>query len=194
MSTKSAKRKPGTGKGGVTWSTLLVIIIAVAGIIALGLLLFLNLAEPEAIEGLSRSIGLSRGHDESVDYDDVGLPPTGGVHSGVWQNCGIYAEPILAKNAVHSMEHGAVWITYNPDLPDEDIEELRDSARGESYVLMSPFPGLKSPVVLTAWGIQLELESAADERVSDFIDRYQLGPQTPERGASCINGTGEPVG
>jgi hypothetical protein len=92
------------------------------------------------------------------------------------------------------MEHGAVWITYQPDLSGEDVDNLQDTVRGESYVLLSPYPNLKSPVVLTAWGIQLELDSADDGRIAEFMDRYQQGPQTPERGASCVNGTGSPVG
>jgi hypothetical protein len=73
------------------------------------------------------------------------------------------------------------------------VDSLRQAVRGESYTILSPYPGLKSPVVLTAWGIQLELESAEDERILEFIDRYEQGPQTPERGALCSEGTGAPI-
>ena len=91
------------------------------------------------------------------------------------------------------MEHGAVWIAYNPQMTDVEVDELQQAVRGESYTLLSPYPDLKSPIVLTAWGIQLELESADDDRIATFIDSYQQGPQTPEQGASCVNGTGSPV-
>ena len=193
MSARSKKRASATKSNPLSWTTILVGGAIILGVAALGILLYLSLQEPEVIDGLSRSIGLSRGHDEEVDYAGLELPPVGGIHSGIWQNCGIYEEPIQAKNAVHSMEHGAVWITYQPELPAAAVEELQDKVRGESYTLLSPFPELKSPVVLTAWGIQLELESAGDNRIEQFIDRYQQGPQTPERGASCVNGTGAPV-
>ena len=194
MGAKSIKRQPVDKSSNNRWQTILIGGAIVIGVVALGVLLYLSLKEPEALDGLTRSIGLSRGHDETVDYSGSALPPTGGVHSGIWQNCGIYDEPLLAKNAVHSMEHGAVWITYHPELSAGEIEELQKEVRGKSYTLLSPFLGLKSPIVLTAWGIQLELESAKDDRISDFIDRYQTGPQTPERGATCENGTGTPIG
>ncbi|MCI0399295.1 MAG: DUF3105 domain-containing protein [Chloroflexi bacterium] len=161
--------------------------------VALIALLFLALREPGALEGLRRVAGLSRGHDESVDYAGLDLPPAGGLHSGVWQNCGIYDEPIDTRNALHSMEHGAVWIAYQPELPEEDVATLREMVQGQTYVVLSPYPGLRSPVVLTAWGIQLEVDSVDDNRIPEFVARYQRGPQTPELGASCSNGTGQPL-
>jgi hypothetical protein len=48
-------------------------------------------------------------------------------------------------------------------------------------------------VVLTAWGLQLEVNSVTDRRIADFVSRYQRGPQTPERGGSCAGGVGEPI-
>lgn len=194
MRTKPARKQPGAVKTDHRVRNVLIGAGITIGVVALGVLLYLSLQEPETLEGLSRSIGLSRGHDETVDYSGEDLPPTGGLHSSIWQNCGIYDEPIEAKNAVHSMEHGAVWITYQPDLPSRDVEVLQDTVRGEPYVLLSPYPGLPSPVVLVAWGIRLEVDSVDDGRISTFIDRYQQGPQTPERGASCVDGTGTPIG
>jgi hypothetical protein len=170
-----------------------IIAAVILGIGALGFLLYLNVQEPEALDGLRTFAGLSRGHDETVDYAGEELPPVGGLHSPVWQNCGIYAEPIEAKNAVHSMEHGAVWVTYHPDLPAGEVEDLQDAVRGESFVILSPYPELKSPVVLTAWGIQLAADSGDDGRIADFIERYQQGPQTPEFGAPCSDGMGSPI-
>lgn len=91
------------------------------------------------------------------------------------------------------MEHGAVWIAHQPEIGSEAIDTLHDLVRAEPYVLLSPYPNLKSPVVLTAWGVQLELESASDARIAQFVNQYQQGPQTPELGATCSNGTGLPV-
>jgi hypothetical protein len=92
------------------------------------------------------------------------------------------------------MEHGAVWITYQPELPDDDVAVLRDLVRDQTYLLLTPYPELKSPVVLSAWGIQLEVDSVHDEKVEEFIDTYRLGPQTPEFGAACSGGVGLPLG
>jgi hypothetical protein len=126
-----------------------------------------------------------------VDYAQT--PPAGGEHNPVWQNCGFYEEPISDENAVHSLEHGAVWITYQPDLSEDQISTLRDLAESQTYILVSPYPGLDSPVVASAWGKQLQLESADDPALEQFISAYRQGPQTPEPGAACTGGTGQPA-
>jgi hypothetical protein len=78
-------------------------------------------------------------HDvRNIDYAQT--PPAGGPHNPVWQNCGFYDEPVRDENAVHSLEHGAVWITYQPDLPQEQIGKLRDLAQSNRFVLISPYP------------------------------------------------------
>ncbi|MCP4417098.1 MAG: DUF3105 domain-containing protein, partial [Chloroflexi bacterium] len=117
----------------------------------------------------------------------------GGPHAPVWQNCGIYDTPIAGQYAIHSMEHGAVWITYNPDLPADQIATLEDMVRGESYMLLNPYPHQTSSIVMTVWDRQLELDSVADVRVTEFIDRYK-GVRGPESGAGCSGGVGTPTG
>ncbi len=145
------------------------------------------------IEGIVIYSRPPRGHDNSFVYSAGDLPPVGGVHNSLLQNCGIYDSPIEPERAVHSMEHGAIWITYYPELAGEEIVVLQELVRDQEYFLLSPFPGQRSPVVLTAWGVQLELGSVYDKRVKDFITRYLLGPTTPELGASCTGGFGKPL-
>ena len=132
---------------------------------------------------------LSRNHVEGpVEYQQT--PPVGGDHSGVWQNCQgvVYTEPIAAENAVHSLEHGAVWVAHRPDLPADQVETLAGAVQGRDYMLMSPVADLPSPVVLTAWGKQLAVDSANDPRVEEFIRVYrQRASQEP--GATCGGGT-----
>jgi hypothetical protein len=129
--------------------------------------------------------------EENVDYPQN--PPVGGPHNPVWQNCGYYDQPVRDENAVHSLEHGAVWITYSPDLPQDQVEHLRDIAENETFVLVSPRDGLPSPVVASAWGKQLRLDNAEDPNLERFIGAYEQGPQTPEKGAVCTGGIGQPV-
>ena len=134
----------------------------------------------------------SRGHAVgTVTYDAI--PPVGGDHAEVGQNCGIYTEPVEAEYAVHSLEHGAVWITYDPALPADDVATLQALVRGRPYALLSPAAGLPAPVVASAWGVQLQLPEAGDPRVAEFLTAYLQGPQTPEPGASCFGGVGTPV-
>lgn len=119
-------------------------------------------------------------------------PPAGGPHNAVWLNCGIYNKPVPNENAVHDLEHGAVWITYRPDLPAGQVKDLTALVRGQTYLTLSPYPGLPAPVVASAWGKQLVLTGAADKRLPAFIQRYKQGPQAPEPGAVCTGGIGTP--
>ena len=145
----------------------------------------------EPIPGVKTFTDLSQDHvSTAVDYAQN--PPTGGAHSAVGQICGFYSKPIADENGVHSLEHGAVWITYDPSLDSSQVDSLRDFAAKDNYVLVSPRDGLASPVVASAWGIQLQLDSAADERLPRFLASYVNGPQTPEPGASCSDGVGTP--
>ncbi len=94
-------------------------------------------------------VGPSNVHTEGgVDYAQS--PPVGGKHNPTCQNCGFYEEPVRNETAVHSLEHGAVWITYQPDFPQDEVERLRDLAQSNAYVLISPYPDLNSPVVASA--------------------------------------------
>lgn len=132
-----------------------------------------------------------RGHSvEPVSYAQT--PPVGGVHHPAWQNCGVYTEPVPDENAVHSLEHGVIWITYQPDLPAEQVSQLAELTRQSGYRLLSPYPGIESPIVASAWGYQLALESADDPRLMDFIRKYEQNPLGPEPGASCSGGVGVP--
>jgi hypothetical protein len=148
-------------------------------------------AHKKATFGVVKSYSnLSRDHTkEPVDYPQS--PPVGGPHNPIWQNCGFYSKPVRDENAVHSMEHGAVWITYRPDLPKDQVEKIT-SFTLKNYVLVSPYPGLPAPVVASAWGKQLRLNSANDPRLGQFVTTYRLGPQNPEPGAPCSGGVGSP--
>lgn len=174
--------------------SIIIVAAIVLGLGGLGYLIYLNVREPPPIRDVMTFARPSRGHDNSIQYPEADLPPAGGTHYDQWQVCGIYDEPVAPENAVHSLEHGAVWITYSPELSAGDITELKSIARGNNFVLMSPYQGLKSPIVLTAWGLQLEVDSVNDNRIEQFIERYQVGPQTPERGATCGPGNGGGVG
>jgi uncharacterized protein DUF3105 len=152
-------------------------------------------ATPTVDELLSRVEtfdNLSRQHTEdTVEYDQN--PPVGGMHSPVLQNCQFYDAPVGNEHAVHSLEHGAVWITYDPDLPASDIAKLEALAEGHDHLLISPYEGLPSPVVASAWGVQLQLDGVDDPFLTLFIDYFEQGPQTPEPGAACSGGTSETV-
>jgi hypothetical protein len=122
-----------------------------------------------------------------IEYKES--PPVGGPHNVVWQNCGVYNDPIHNEHGVHALEHGAVWITYRPDLPADQVQTLKCVAT-EDFILLSPYPGLASPVVASAWNHQIKLSGANDRALQVFIDQYKNNPgTTPEFGAPCAGGT-----
>jgi hypothetical protein len=120
-------------------------------------------------------------------------PPAGGDHAGVWQTCGYYDRPVPDETAVHSLEHGAVWIQYREDLDEAVKDRFRQITDREPFVLASPVPDLGSLVVLSAWSKQLRLDSVDDPRFNQFLEAFIRGPQTPEPGATCSGGTDEPA-
>jgi hypothetical protein len=147
---------------------------------------------PTLAEAVEEFENISAAHEENPVYPDTGAPPPGGPHNPAWQNCGVYTEPVETRHVLHSLEHGAVWLAYDPELPEADVTLLQDLAKEQAYTVMSPYPGLRSAVVLTAWGVQFETDTAADPRILEFLLTYQQGPQTPELGAPCQGGTGSP--
>jgi hypothetical protein len=144
------------------------------------------------IEGVEAIDGLTFNPvTPAVDYPQS--PPAGGDHNAAWLNCGVYTEPVPNENAVHSLEHGAVWITYDPALPAEDVATLQAFADNQSYVLVSPYEGLDTPVAISSWGYQLKVDSVDDERLPVFLQKYLLNPELTEVGAPCSSGVGTPA-
>ncbi len=149
----------------------------------------LEAAAAQPIEGVVETDVPSATHVET-DVTYAQTPPVGGDHHPTWQNCGFYSEPVVDEHAVHSLEHGAVWATYSPDLPEADVERLEELADQHSFLLVSPRGDLAAPLTLSAWGVQLELDSTDDERLEVFLLKYLQGPQTLEPGAPCSGGIG----
>jgi hypothetical protein len=193
---RARSRQVGSSGGGSRRAYIIVGLIAAVFLAGFAALVVLD-ARQKAASGppggvQTYDVGSAGQHTEgTVDYAQN--PPVGGEHNPAWLNCGFYEEPVRNELAVHSLEHGAVWITYSPDVPKDEIERLRDLAQSEDYVLVSPYPDLDSPVVASAWGKQLTLESAEDPDLEQFIGTYAQGPQTPEPGAACTGGIGNPV-
>jgi Protein of unknown function (DUF3105) len=144
---------------------------------------------PEGIPGVLAYSFQDRYHIEGpIDYPLH--PPVGGNHNPVYANCHFYDGAIPDENAVHSLEHGAVWIAYSAELPAADKQALEERVDGDGYLLALEYPDLDSRLVLTAWNRRLALDSMDDPRFEEFIDTYRLGPTMPEPGGGCSGGAG----
>lgn len=124
---------------------------------------------------------------ERVDY--AHLPPTGGPHDLIWAACTgtVYEVAVRNENMVHSLEHGAVWIAYDPArISGEALQRLVVRVVGQPYTMLSPYPDLPAPISLQAWGHQLQLDEAEDSRIDHFLQALRSNPYTsPEAGSPC---------
>lgn len=148
-----------------------------------------EIAAAKAIPGVIFKKHIQHKHVTSlVKYDSS--PPTGGDHSQVWADCTgtVYPKQIANENAVHPLEHGAVWITYQPGLDAKSVATLAKLVTGQNYTLMTPYAGLKTPISLQAWNYQLFVNSASDPRIAAFIKALRNNPgTTPEYPGNCSN-------
>lgn len=146
-------------------------------------------AASKPVKGEKSWKDLGRNHvTKPVDYKMS--PAAGGDHNPAWMNCNrdVYPKKVDETNAVHSLEHGAVWVSYTDKASAKDVSALKDRVKKTPYSLMSPHTGQSSPITLSAWGKQLSVKSASDPRVNAFFDKYVQGKQTPEPGAACTGG------
>lgn len=138
------------------------------------------------VEGVKTfSISERRHVNESVDYGQT--PPVGGKHAGIWVGCNgqAYDYQIPNEQAVHALEHGAVWVTYQPSLEQPAVDKLKAKVQASNYTFLSPFPEQNGKIMLSAWNRQLTVDSVNDPRIDTFIQKFFKGAQTPEPGATC---------
>lgn len=150
-----------------------------------------TVTDPSEVEGI-QTAEYAAGQDHvttPVTYTES--PPLGGPHDGIWADCSgvVYEQQIRSENAVHSLEHGGIWITYDPTaLSEDDIATLSGYVDGVDYTMMSPYADLSSPISLQAWNNQIFVDSVDDGRIADFISSLKQNEENyPEIGASCSN-------
>lgn len=144
------------------------------------------------IEGVETFTNETIHVEGTVDYPQN--PPAGGAHNQYWLNCGIYDQLQQNEYAVHSLEHGAVWVTYDAAQVTGDALATLKSHLPSSYVILSPYEGLPTPIVLSAWNAQLQLQDADDERIPAFFEENWRNQNVPEPNAVCtgaIDGPGK---
>jgi hypothetical protein len=203
-------RKPITPvkvSGGRSWGPIIVgglVAVVALGIIGWGIFAVVGNEKQKSTPWDKRATAISGVVDYRTQYPDLkqaanhksGVltypvsPPVGGAHNPVWQNCmgDVYTAPIPKENAVHSLEHGAVWVTYKPGLDAAQVDKLKAKVEGKDYMFMSPYTGLDKNISLQGWGFQLKVDSADDARIDQFIKAVRLNAAM-EPGAACSSGS-----
>ena len=150
-----------------------------------------ELAAAKQIPGVTYQKVPAHTHIVSGTVNYPQSPPIGGNHSPYWADCNgtVYPQPIANENAVHPLEHGAVWVTYKQGLPQSEVNTLANDVKGQTKVFMSPYPDLKTKVSLQAWGYQLFVNSVTDPRINQFIAALAGNPNITPENASCSQPT-----
>jgi len=165
----------------VTISIVIVLISVTAGI----------KYEATTLSSVKSYTKLGRKHvPGTVKYAQT--PPVGGNHAQEWLNCGIYTQPVPNENAVHSMEHSAVWVTYDPKIITGTKLVTLQKEMLIRYGVLSPYPGISTPIVATAWGKQIALTKVDDPKLIEFIQLYAGSLKAPEPRGECSGGLNAP--
>lgn len=113
-------------------------------------------------------------HVASKEYGGT-EPPTSGDHSSAlpWQE---YTTEIRDDNVIHNMEHGGIYISYSPDLPAEQVAQLRAlffkpySMAGFSptKAIMAPRANNDAPIIVSSWKRSEKLQSFDEEKLTQY--------------------------
>ena len=111
-------------------------------------------------------------------------PPTSGPHLSNLQPCDLYNDEVPDEAVLHSLEHGAIWITYKDKDNSELVGQLREVFEEESAkVILSPRSQNESAIAVASWGRLLKLDEFDKQQILDFIQSNRNN--SPEPLAQC---------
>ena len=107
-------------------------------------------------------------------------PPAGGDHYSVTAHAGFYDKTPLDGYLIHSLEHGAVILWYDPKLLSKNqidkLKQIFDQTAGKR--IMVPRESMKVPYALSSWGRTLKLEKIDEQKIKAFFDTNRgRGPE-----------------
>ena len=117
----------------------------------------------------------------SVEYNSN--PPTSGSHWGETLADGIYDTEKPNEAIVHSLEHGRIWISFKPSIPDQTKKALEDLVKKYNGTVLTPRSANDTDIALAAWNrldaFDLNPDGTFNEqRIIDFINRWRnKGPE-----------------
>ncbi len=140
--------------------------------------------------------------NQPYDYKD--RPATAGYHdpSPLPPTPKVYDTQPPETRAVHSLEHGAVFIYYLPEadggLPRAVVDRLATIARGDRATFLAPYPDLtpETALTLTAWNRRQSCPVNAGQAgdglgpsnaatiVNGFVTAFECTWNAPENGSS----------
>jgi hypothetical protein len=100
-------------------------------------------------------------------------PPTSGPHLPYIAPWGVHTKPIVNELQVHNLEDGGVMVQYNCECPDLAEKLAGIVRRHDRYVVLAPYPTMKSRIALTAWTRLEVLDEFDAARIERFIKAYR---------------------
>lgn len=109
-------------------------------------------------------------------------PPAGGPHYPRPSPTGIFDEPVADGYLIHSLEHGIVWLSYQPDhVTRGQLDGLRGVAEDYSDdVILAPRPANEAALYAVSWGRRLEVDPSDFALLREFIETNRN--RSPEPG------------
>jgi hypothetical protein len=170
MAKRETSRGPDHGARRHWWVGALLVVVLAAGVV--GYFAYRAAAElpgrPVADQG-NAHIPTAETPREAYNSD----PPTSGPHLPYIAPWGVHTRPITPELQVHNLEDGGVLVQYSCDCPDL-VEKLRAIvSRYDRFVILAPYPAMKSRIALTAWTRIDTLDDFDGRRVSRFIEAFR---------------------
>lgn len=105
-------------------------------------------------------------------------PPTSGPHRGDKAPWGISESQIPDELQIHNLEDAGVIVHYDPaTVPTDTIKQLSDMVQPlylkGRHVILEPYAGLETPIVLTAWARIEKLPAFDQDKIQQFINAYE---------------------
>ncbi len=170
-------------KGNITKIAIVIVVLAVVG----AFVFVFTRPTPErkkigeAISDQGRE-HITQGSTQHPSYNSN--PPTSGPHWPQQAECKIYTQEVPDEAAIHSLEHGAVWISYKDKNDNKLVEKLTDFAKKNlNKLLLSPRSKNDSSLAVASWGRSLKLEEFDEQQINEFIKANKNN--SPEPLASC---------
>jgi Protein of unknown function (DUF3105) len=100
-------------------------------------------------------------------------PPTSGPHLPYIAPWGVHTKPIANELQVHNLEDGGVMVQYNCECPELAEKLAALVRRHDRFVVLAPYPTMKSRIALTAWTRLETLDDFDAGRIERFIKAYR---------------------
>lgn len=153
----------------------LKIVLPIIAVVAIGVVVFARSSEkPEAPRPGIEHADDGRNHVQTKEYGGEETP-TSGDHASplAWQ---YYSTEIPDANTIHNLEHGGIYVSYRPDLPQEQVQRLRelffepfsDDKFKPTKAIMAPRAANKDAIVISSWRRSMTLESFDEAKLKEY--------------------------